>query len=207
MSATETAPSPTEATVTALENRDSPRVKRAGDTRRARQERAAELRNVERQRRAAQRAAEGSKPALRFSAAHAWVLITLLVLAAFMAIASFVVSFDGLAGAALWAVGDTWLRFAVPAMFDVAILVFTLKLFRDREEGRKVRWSWFWIAVLATVSAGANILHTISISPAQNQWQLAVGCVIAGAAPFLLALVSDVAADQVFRRPDEEATA
>ncbi|WP_025157244.1 DUF2637 domain-containing protein [Leifsonia aquatica] len=145
-----------------------------------------------------------SKKFRRFSAQHIFVLVTLLVLAAFMAAASFLTSFTGLYGAASWAIGDEnpWLKAAAPLMYDGAIIAFTVKLFMDKEEGEKVLWTWVWIAVLASISSVVNIFHTVGVSTATNFPQLIVGCVISGSAPFLLALVVDVAASKVFRKPE-----
>jgi hypothetical protein len=55
--------------------------------------------------------------------------------------------------------------------------------------------------VLATISSTANVFHTVSVTTAANLPQLIVGCLISGSAPFLLALVIDVAASKVFVRP------
>jgi len=154
-------------------------------------------------RRAEQMQKARDEAAPRFSARHKYVLVVLLGLAAFMSIASFSVSFSGLFGAAEWAIGDKtpWLQAAAPLMVDVSIICFTLKLFVNREEGEPVFWTWVWIGVLASVSAASNVVHALSVTTAQTLPQLIVGCVIAGGAPFLLALVIDVAAGLVFQRP------
>lgn len=170
--------------------------KATGRTKLERVKRDMELATIERE----QKESAGRAP--RFSAQHKYVLVTLLGLAFFMAAASFTTSFTGLFGAAAWAVGDgtPWLQTAAPLMYDVAIVAFTVKLFMDREEGVSVRSDWLWIFALATVSATANIFHTLSVTTAQTLPQLVMGCVISGSAPFLLALVVDVAASKVFKR-------
>lgn len=170
--------------------------KTSGRTKLDRVKREIELAAIERERK------EGADKYVRFSAQHRVVLVVLLTLAFFMAAASFTTSFTGLFGAAAWAIGDKnpWLQVAAPLMFDVAIISFTLKLFMGREEGISVRADWFWIATLAAVSAAANVFHTLSVTTAQTLPQLIMGCIISGSAPFLLALVVDVAASKVFKR-------
>ena len=126
----------------------------------------------------------------------------LLFLVAAMAAASFYVSFSGLFAAAAWAVGDNPpLQFAVPIMLDIAIIAFTLSLFVERERGDKVRWTWVAIAAFALVSATANILHTLVVSTATDNYQLVVGAVISGGAPVLLAFATDKIAIKVFKEP------
>jgi len=165
-----------------------------------RAQRAIELEKLERARK------EEANKAPRFSAQHKFVLIAVLAMAAFTAAASFATSFTGLYGAAAWAIGDASpvLRTAAPCMLDVAILAFTIKLFVDRERGEKVFWTWFWIAVLAAVSSGSNVLHTFSVTTASTVEQLTTGAVISGSAPFLLALVVDVTGNLVFKKPEVE---
>lgn len=142
------------------------------------------------------------KKARRFHADTPFVLGVLLVLVAGMAAASFYVSFSGLFAAAAWAVGDNPpLQFAVPIMLDIAIIAFTLSLFVERERGDKVRWTWMAIAMFAAVSATANILHTLVVSTATDNYQLLVGAVISGGAPVLLAFATDKIAIKVFKEP------
>ncbi|MBG6106608.1 hypothetical protein [Frigoribacterium sp. CG_9.8] len=185
----------TTATVTTLA-RTQPKSR--GRTQVERLKNTIEIENIERLRK------EGANRAPRFSAQHKFVLILLLSLALFMAAASFITSFNGLFGAAAWAIGDKtpWLQVAAPVMFDVAIIAFTLKLFMDREEGVSIRSNWAWIGVLAAVSATANVFHTLTVTTATTLPQLVMGCVISGCSPFLLALVIDVAASKVFKRPE-----
>lgn len=172
-------------------------IKSNGRTKLDKVRRQIELESIER----VQKESAGRAP--RFSAQHRTVLVILLALATFMAAASFITSFTGLFGAAAWAIGDAqpWLQVAAPVMYDVAIIAFTLKLFMDREEGVSVRSDWAWIGVLATVSATANIFHTMTVTTATTLPQLVMGCLISGSAPFLLALVVDVAASKVFKKP------
>lgn len=174
------------------------RAKKAAATRTKldRTKRAIELEAIERERK------ENANKMQRFSAQHKFVLVLLLTLAGLMAAASFITSFTGLFGATAWAVGDAvpWLQAAAPCMYDVAIIAFTVKLFMDKEEGEKVIFDWFWIGLLATVSATANVFHTLTVTTAANPQQLIMGCVISGSAPFLLALVTDVAASKVFKK-------
>lgn len=142
------------------------------------------------------------KRARRFHADTPFVLGVLLFLVAAMAAASFYVSFSGLFAAAAWAVGDNPpLQFAVPIMLDIAIVAFTLSLFVERERGDKVRWTWLAIAMFAAVSATANILHTLVVSTATDNYQLLVGSVISGGAPVLLAFATDKIAIKVFKEP------
>ena len=146
--------------------------------------------------------ADSYKKARRFHADTPFVLGLLLVLVAGMAAASFYVSFSGLFAAAAWAVGDNPpLQFAVPIMLDIAIIAFTLSLFVERERGDKVRWTWLAIAMFALVSATANILHTLVVSTATDNYQLLVGAVISGGAPVLLAFATDKIAIKVFKEP------
>ena len=145
---------------------------------------------------------ESYKKARRFHADTPFVLGMLLFLVAGMAAASFYVSFSGLFAAAAWAVGDNPpLQFAVPIMLDIAIIAFTLSLFVERERGDKVRWTWLAIAMFAAVSATANILHTLVVSTATDNYQLLVGAVISGGAPVLLAFATDKIAIKVFKEP------
>lgn len=185
------------ATISSIPTRAARPVKTSGRTKLDKVRRQIELESIERE----QKESAGRAP--RFSAQHRTVLVILLALAAFMAAASFITSFTGLFGAAAWAIGDKtpWLQAAAPVMYDVAIIAFTLKLFMDREEAVSIRSDWAWIAVLATVSATANIFHTLTVTTATTPAQLIMGCVISGSAPFLLALVVDVAASKVFKKP------
>lgn len=141
------------------------------------------------------------KRARRFHADTPFVLGVLLFLVAAMAGASFYVSFSGLFAAAAWAVGDNPpLQFAVPVMLDIAIVAFTLSLFVERERGEKVWGTWLAIGTFAAVSATANILHTLVVSTATDNYQLMVGSVISGGAPVLLAFATDKIAVKVFRK-------
>lgn len=138
--------------------------------------------------------------ARRFHADTPFVLGVLLFLVAAMAGASFYVSFSGLFAAASWAVGDNPpLQFAVPIMLDIAIVAFTLSLFVERERGDKVWGTWLAIGAFAAVSATANILHTLVVSTATDNYQLMVGSVISGGAPVLLAFATDKIAIKVFK--------
>ena len=140
------------------------------------------------------------KRARRFHADTPFVLGVLLFLVAAMAAASFYVSFSGLFSAASWAVGDNPpLQFAVPIMLDIAIIAFTLSLFVERERGDKVWGTWLAIGAFAAVSATANILHTMVVSTATDNYQLIVGAVISGGAPVLLAFATDKIAIKVFK--------
>ena len=140
------------------------------------------------------------KRARRFHADTPFVLGVLLFLVAAMAAASFYVSFSGLFAAAAWAVGDNPpLQFAVPVMLDIAIIAFTLSLFIQRERGEKVWGTWLAIGAFATVSATANILHTLVVSTATDNYQLLVGSIISGGAPILLAFATDSVAIKVFK--------
>lgn len=142
------------------------------------------------------------KKARRFHADTPFVLGVLLVLVAGMAAASFYVSFSGLFAAAAWAVGDNPpLQFAVPIMLDIAIVAFTLSLFVERERGERVRWTWVAIGAFAALSATANILHTLVVSTATDNYQLLVGALISGGAPVLLAFATDKIAIKVFKEP------
>lgn len=144
------------------------------------------------------------KKARRFHADTPFVLGVLLFLVAAMAGASFYVSFSGLFAAAAWAVGDNPpLQFAVPIMLDIAIIAFTLSLFVERERGDKVWGTWLAIGAFAAVSATANILHTLVVSTATDNYQLLVGAVISGGAPVLLAFATDKIAVKVFRKAVE----
>jgi hypothetical protein len=185
------------ATISTIPARGKQVAKASGRTKVARARDAFEMEKL-----ALERAAV-SKVAPRFSAQHKNVLIVLLSLAVFMAASSFITSFNGLFGAAAWAIGDQhpWLQVMPPLMYDVAIIAFTLKLFMDREEGASVISTWSWIAVLASVSALANIFHTLTVTTAVTVPQLVMGCIISGGAPFLLALVVEVAASKVFKKP------
>lgn len=143
------------------------------------------------------------KRARRFHADTPFVLGLLLFLVAAMAASSFYVSFSGIYAAAAWAVGENPpLQFAVPFMLDVAIVAFTLSLFVERERGDKVWGTWLAIGTFAAVSATANILHTLVVSTATDQYQLLVGAVISGGAPVLLAFATDKIAVKVFRKAD-----
>lgn len=143
------------------------------------------------------------KRARRFHADTPFVLGVLLFLVAAMAAASFYVSFSGLFAAASWAVGDNPpLQFAVPIMLDIAIIAFTLSLFVERERGDKVWGTWLAIGAFAAVSATANILHTLVVSTATDNYQLLVGAVISGGAPVLLAFATDKIAIKVFKNAD-----
>ena len=146
--------------------------------------------------------ADDYKKARRFHADTPFVLGVLLVLVAGMAAASFYVSFSGLFAAAAWAVGDNPpLQFAVPIMLDIAIVAFTLSLFVERERGERVRWTWVAIGAFAALSATANILHTLVVSTATDNYQLLVGALISGGAPVLLAFATDKIAIKVFKEP------
>ena len=148
-------------------------------------------------------APESRKRARRFHADTPFVLGVLLFLVAAMAAASFYVSFSGLFAAASWAVGDNPpLQFAVPIMLDIAIIAFTLSLFVERERGDKVWGTWLAIGAFAAVSATANILHTLVVSTATDNYQLLVGAIISGGAPVLLAFATDKIAIKVFRKAD-----
>lgn len=180
---------------TALATTERPPSKIAGKAKAQREERATFLASLE----YADQPAE--KPFKRLSALQRPVLFLLLALALLQGISTFTTSYSGLYGAAAWAVGNQpFLQSIVPFMYDVAIIAFTVKLFMDREEGEKVRWTWFFITLLAFISAGANIIHTLVVSTATTFPQLVVGGIISGGSPFLLALTIEVAASKVFRR-------
>lgn len=138
---------------------------------------------------------------VRLSTQNRFVMFTLLTLAAAQAVSQFTTSYAGIYAAAEWAFGvNPLLQALAPLGYDVAIIVFTLKLFSDREEGLSVFWDWVWIAILAGVSAFANVIHTLEVSTAATPQQLITGAVISGASPFLLALTADVAASKVFKK-------
>lgn len=146
------------------------------------------------------RGEESYKKARRFHADTPFVLGVLLFLVAAMAAASFYVSFSGLFAAAAWAVGDNPpLQFAVPIMLDIAIVAFTLSLFVERERKEKVWGTWMAIGTFATVSATANVFHTMQVSTAINIQELIIGAVISGGAPVLLAFATDKIAKRVFK--------
>lgn len=167
----------------------------AGTAQKKRDSRAAELKQI-------------ADPALknrfkRLSTQNKFVLFTLLGLALLQAVSTFTTSYAGIAGAAEWAFGvNPFLQGISPLAYDVAIVAFTIKLFMDREEGLEVKWDWVWIGVLATVSAAANLVHTLAVTTAVAPLQLIVGCIISAGSPFLLALTIDVAASKVFKRVD-----
>jgi hypothetical protein len=138
---------------------------------------------------------------VRFSTQNRFVLYTLLTLATLQALSQFVTSYAGIYAAAEWAFGqNVLLQSIAPLGYDVAIIVFTLKLFSDREEGQSVLWDYIWIGVLAGVSAFANVIHTFDVSTAVTTQQLVIGSIISGASPLLLALTADVAASRVFKK-------
>lgn len=133
-----------------------------------------------------------------------FVLGLMLFLVACIAASSFYVSFNGLYAAAEWAVGPIpSLQFAVPIMLDIAIIAYTLALFVERERGKTVIGTWIAIAVFAIVSSMANILHTLVVTTANDPFQLAVGVIISGGAPFLLALATDKIAVTVFEQSQD----
>jgi len=169
------------------------------NTKLGRAQRAIELERLEKE-----RVAEANK-AQQFSASHKYVMLALLILTGLAAAMTFATSFVGLFGASAWALGDASpiLRSAIPLTFDIAVLAFTIKLFVDRERGDRVFWTWLWIGVLAAVSSGSNVLHAQSVTTAKTLPQLISGMVFAGAAPFLLALVTEVAGKLVFAKPAE----
>jgi hypothetical protein len=138
----------------------------------------------------------------RLSTQNKFVLYTLLTLAILQAASQFTTSYAGIYGAAEWAFGtNPFLQGISPLGYDVAIIVFTIKLFMDREEGLSVRWDWVWIGVLAAISSFANVIHTLKVSTGTTPQQVIIGAVISGASPFLLALTADVAASKVFKKP------
>jgi hypothetical protein len=144
------------------------------------------------------------KRAKRFHADTSFVLGLLLILIASMALASFYISFSGLYAAASWAVGDNPpLQFAVPIMLDISIIAFTLALFIERERGEKVVGTWAAISAFTLVSLVANIFHTFVVSTADTPYQLAIGAVISGGAPLLLAFATDKIAVKVFKSAEK----
>lgn len=144
------------------------------------------------------------KRAKRFHADTPFVLGLLLLLITAMAGASFYVSFSGLYAAAAWAVGDNPpLQFAVPVMLDISIIAFTLALFIERERGDKVWGTWMAISAFTVVSATANVFHTFAVSTAVDVYELAIGAVISGGAPLLLAFATDKIAVKVFQEAEK----
>lgn len=147
---------------------------------------------------------EPEESAKRLRADTPGVLRFLLGLVGLIAAASFIVSFSGLYAAAEWAVGPVpWLQVAVPVMLDVAIIAFTAVLFVERERRERIVGTWLAIGVFATVSAVANVLHTLAITTAATPAQVIVGCIISGGAPLLLAFTTDKIAVKVFKSPKE----
>lgn len=197
---------PTSGTVTPLPTAKPPAKKRtpgtkppAGRASAERQKRAKELQALEAD-------ASLKNRFVRLSTQNRFVLYTLLVLAFFQAASQFITSYAGIYGAAEWAFGENpLLQGLAPLGYDVAIIVFTLKLFSDREEGNPVGWNWVWIGVLASISAFANVIHTLDVSTATTTEQLVIGAVLSGASPFLLALTVDVVASRVFKKVEAAA--
>ena len=145
------------------------------------------------------------KRARRLHADTPFVLGLLLLLITAMAGASFYVSFSGLYAAAAWAVGDNPpLQFAVPIMLDISIIAFTLALFIERERGDKVWGTWLAISAFTLVSAIANVFHTFAVSTAVDVYELAIGAVISGGAPLLLAFATDKIAVKVFQEAEKD---
>lgn len=146
---------------------------------------------------------EERKRARRFHADIPLVMGLLLSLIALIAAASFYVSFSGLYSAAAWAVGDRpSLQFAVPIMLDASVVAYSLSLFVKRERGESVWGTWMAIAVFATISSTANVLHTLAVSTSTTQYELIVGAIISGGAPVLLALTTETIAKLVFSPVD-----
>lgn len=139
------------------------------------------------------------KKARRFYADVPFVMALLLFLIALIAAASFYVSFSGLFAAASWAVGDVPpLQIAAPLMLDLSILAYSLSLFIKRERGERVWGTWLAISIFATISATANVLHTLAVSTATNTSELLIGATISGGAPILLAFATETIAKLVF---------
>jgi hypothetical protein len=170
----------------------------AGRARAGRSRRALELKSAEED--------KATGRFVRLSSQNRGVLFTLLTLATLQAVSTFTTSYAGMFGAAEWAFGvNPLLQSLAPLAYDVAIVSFTIKLFMDREEGEPVVWNWIWIGVLALISAGANVIHTLTVSTAETVQQLVIGGIIAGASPFLLALTIEVAASKVFKKIEVKA--
>lgn len=146
------------------------------------------------------RGEESYKKARRFHADVPAVMALLLFLIALIAAASFYVSFSGLYSAAEWAVGiNPPLQFAVPIMLDASVVAYSFSLFIKREREEKVLGTWVAIAVFATISATANVLHTLAVSTAVTQSELVIGSIVSGGAPVLLAFAVETIAKLVFK--------
>lgn len=139
------------------------------------------------------------KRARRFHADVPLVMGLLLFLITAIAAASFFVSFSGLYAAAAWAVGDQpALQFAVPVMLDASVIAYSLSLFIKRERGEAVWGTWLAIGIFASISALANVLHTLGVSTSTTQAELIIGSIISGGAPALLAFTTETIAKLVF---------
>ncbi|WP_066217166.1 DUF2637 domain-containing protein [Arthrobacter woluwensis] len=105
-----------------------------------------------------------------------------VALVAFLAVASFMVSFAGLHEVATWAGLPSWLRWAVPVFVDVAILAYTLSVLIHRHRGEATWPSWVALSGFTVLSVIANAAHALSVTH-ENLLQAIVGAGVAAMAP------------------------
>jgi hypothetical protein len=138
--------------------------------------------------------------AKRFYADTEPVLRIMMILAALICTASFVVSYAGLFAAGEWAVGAVpILQGVIPFMLDAAIITFTIALFIEREREESVVGTWIAVAVFAAISCYANVLHTLAVGTGVTIQQIVLGCILSGGAPIMLAFVTDKVAVKLFK--------
>lgn len=103
---------------------------------------------------------------------------------AFAGIVAFSISFVALMEVAGWLGLPTWMRWAVPAFIDSAILVYAGSVLIHKARGEKTGMSWLMLALFTSVSVVGNGAHAWSYANTLDQpWQAWIGTFIAGFTP------------------------
>jgi len=130
------------------------------------------------------------------------VLVLAVLLTAGLAAVSFALSFAGLVGVSSWAHVPHRLIWAVPVMLDSAILVYTLAILVKRARHERAAGAWATLALWTAVSVAANAAHAAGVP---EDWQRAVGTVVAALAPIAVLLATHTIADLIVARTDAPA--
>ncbi len=129
------------------------------------------------------------------------VVLATTGLVAFLGLVSFAVSFNGLVAVAAWAELVPWLRWAVPAFVDGAMVAYTLAMFIQRARDESTWFSWFALGGFTAVSVGANAAHVLGTGRA-GDWRTLVGAGIAALAPLGVFAATHTLAGLIIARPD-----
>lgn len=112
-----------------------------------------------------------------------------------VAIAAVVVSWNGLMAVASWMLMPPELAWIVPVMLDFVIVVFTIGILPRKARGESVFLLALGAYALTAISSAANFAHVVMESPVGTPaFQVYAGAALAGLAPMLILLTTEVLA-------------